>query len=150
MMLMSVVWVDVALRSDELGKSVNIPKPKRAKRQQQRSGAMQMSFSDLCMRRQLAIGSDIASAPRMPRSVCDVCSQQTQTLGKRKCRGCPRSQRFKAVRGALAVTCALGTDGGGLQRSTRGVGAARFVRALSRVMVSIVLARPLRVSSFID
>ena len=28
----------------------------------------------------LAIGNDIASAPRMPRSVCDVCSQQTQTL----------------------------------------------------------------------
>jgi hypothetical protein len=71
---MSVVMLNVALRSNELMVNValrsnELGKPKNANGQRQRSGAMKISLSDLCMRRQLAIESDIASAPRMQRSV---------------------------------------------------------------------------------
>ena len=62
---------------------------------------------------------------------------------KRQCRGWPRSHRIKAVLGALVVTCALGTEARRFKRTTRGVGVARFVRAPSRVMISVVRARPL-------
>ena len=62
---------------------------------------------------------------------------------KRQCRGLPRSHRFKAVFGALVVTCALGTEARRFKRTTRGVGVARFVRAPSRVMISVVRAGPL-------
>ena len=62
---------------------------------------------------------------------------------KRQCRGWPRSHRIKAVLGALVVTCALGTEARRFKRTTRGVGVARLVRAPSRVMISVVRARPL-------